>query len=167
MPLTSVIRAYDSSWPAEYRLEADRLVRLFHQNKVAIHHVGSTAVSGLAAKPEIDILVEVRTTRDYTEALAGLGYARGKDLSAGHQFYKKNQGGVRTHKIHVCEAGHPTAEAMKRFLEILTRDEAVRRGYEHLKLELEASNKHGISEYLAGKESFIRKALEQANAAPK
>ncbi|MEO0973032.1 MAG: GrpB family protein [Pseudomonadota bacterium] len=159
MRLTSTITEYDPTWTSAYQAEAGRIAPLIGENLVSLHHVGSTAIAGLAAKPEIDILVEVKKVLDYSRVLGGLGYRRGNDLSPGHQFYKKDVGGVRTHKVHVCVANHVTAEEMKRFLEILTRDSALRREYQQLKYALEASNTHGIAEYLAGKAPFVRRVL--------
>ena len=59
MALTSKITAYDPSWPQQYGDEVTRLTPIFAQTLFEVHHVGSTAVSGLAAKPEIDVLVVV------------------------------------------------------------------------------------------------------------
>ncbi len=162
MILTSTITEYDPAWTSSYQAEAKRIAPLIGNNLVSLRHVGSTAIAGLAAKPEIDVLVEVKKELDYSADLACLGYRRGKDLSPGHQFYKKDVNGVRTHKVHICLAGHPTAEEMKMFLEALTNDRDLRHEYQQLKYELEATNAHGIAEYLAGKEPFIRRVLDRA-----
>lgn len=159
MRLTSKITAYDPAWTSAYQAESALIVPLIGENLIAIQHVGSTAVVGLAAKPEIDILVEVSIGRDYSAALGKLGYRRGNDLSPGHQFYKKDRLGVRTHKVHLCLAGHYKAEEMKQFLALLANDVSLRREYQQLKYQLEASNVTGIAEYLAAKAPFIQKAL--------
>lgn len=159
MVLTSKIAEHDPTWRSCYQEEADRIGPLIGKNLVSLQHIGSTAIVGLAAKPEIDVLVEVRKELDYSMALADLGYRRGKDLSAGHQFYKKDVDGIRTHKVHICLVGHATAGEMKNFLEVLTNDCVLRREYQQLKYQLEATNTYGIAEYLAGKEPFIRRVL--------
>lgn len=54
-----------------------------------MHHVGSTAVKGLAAKPEIDSLVVVSEGSllgQWQEELLGLQYGRGGDLMEGPPF---------------------------------------------------------------------------------
>jgi len=48
---------YDSAWPARFDAEAAIFCRTLGQVAQAIHHIGSTAVPGLAAKPIIDILM--------------------------------------------------------------------------------------------------------------
>ena len=122
------------------------------------HHVGSTAVPGLFAKPEIDILVVVASYDESVgsdQAMAALGYVRGRDMSEGHRFYRKDVAGIRTHKVHVCIVGHPQIDRMLRFRDLLRSDEALRQRYQELKLQLESENEGGIKEYLAKKAPFI------------
>lgn len=133
-------------------------MRSFGNELGEIHHVGSTAVAGLAAKPEIDLLVEVSEHRSQAArdaSMQALGYVRGTDLSIGHHFYRRDVDGVRTHKVHVCVSGHWQIERMLRFRNLLRDDPVVRRQYQDLKLQLEADNREGIGEYLARKAPFI------------
>ena len=163
-PLTSTITTYQADWPSSYRREAARLVRVFGSALDAVQHIGSTAVPGLSAKPEIDILAIVNSLvhmDSWTESLAAFGYRRGGDLSEGHLFYKRDVEGVRTHKIHVCLAGHTKIDEMLSFRDYLRRYDDARMKYQVLKLELEKNNVHGIGEYLRGKEPFIRGVLER------
>ena len=100
MALTSTIIPYDTRWPGQYQKEASRIADVLGDALMVIHHVGSTAVPGHSAKPEIDILavVENLTQCDtWTEALAKMKYQRGGDHSDGHLFYKRDVDGVRTH----------------------------------------------------------------------
>ncbi|HBP5566608.1 GrpB family protein [Pseudomonas paraeruginosa] len=162
MALTSTITRYDASWPARFQAARAQIAQAFGSELVAIHHVGSTAVPGLAAKPEIDLLAVVSAHRDEArrdEALRGLGYVRGSDLSTGHHFHRRDIDGVRTHKIHVCAEGHAQIGRMLRFRDLLRQDPLLRRRYQALKLELEASNTGGIGEYLAGKAPFIDEVM--------
>lgn len=164
MALTSTITPYQIQWPDMYRAEAARLERVFGSALKSIHHIGSTAVPRLSAKPEIDILVIVTgfsQIDSWTDTLAAHQYRRGGDLSVGHLFYKRDVEGVRTHKIHVCLAGHPKINEMLSFRDYLRRHDDVRNEYQELKLELENNNVTGIGEYLQGKEPFIRAALKR------
>lgn len=162
MPLTSSISPYDVQWASRYQDEASRLSLVFGSAMKGIHHVGSTAVPGLSAKPEIDVLVvvyDISRAEEWSESLLALQYQRGGDLSAGHLFYKRDIEGVRTHKIHVCLSGHPKIYAMLNFRDYLRSHDEARNEYEALKLELERQNIEGIGEYLQGKEPFIRSVL--------
>jgi len=163
MALTSKISPYDPRWPLAFAAERERIAPGFVGELLDIHHVGSTAVAGLAAKPEIDVLLVVAQHRD--EALrqvfmATLGYVRGSDLSAGHHFYRRDVDGVRTHKVHVCLAGHGQIRRMLGFRDLLRSDPNLRQRYQELKLQLEASNRDGIGEYLARKAPFIDAVME-------
>lgn len=156
MPLTSKITDYDSRWPAMFEAEKTRLETVFAPGSADFRHVGSTAVPDLAAKPEIDVLVIVGREPDGTieQDMSMLGYVRGKNLSDGHQFYRRDVDGVRTHKVHVCVADHPQIQRMIRFRDLLRQHSALRRRYQELKLRLEAGG-GDIKEYLAGKAPFI------------
>jgi GrpB-like predicted nucleotidyltransferase (UPF0157 family) len=86
MALTSKIAPYDGRWRALYSAEKDQITSSFGVELDGIHHVGSTAVPGLAAKPEIDLLVEVSGHRNEAardDSMRALGYVRGRDLSEG------------------------------------------------------------------------------------
>ncbi|WP_320197397.1 GrpB family protein [Agrobacterium sp. rho-13.3] len=157
MALTSQIKPYDDRWPVMFEVEKALLQVVFAPHSVEIQHVGSTAVPGLAAKPEIDLLIvsdhqdEDRVDQD----MASLGYERGKDLSNGHMFYRRDVGGIRTHKVHVFRPGHWQIFRMLRFRDMLRQDDELRLQYQVLKLELESKNESGIKEYLSQKAPFI------------
>jgi GrpB-like predicted nucleotidyltransferase (UPF0157 family) len=115
-----------------FMAERERIASAFGADLIAIHHVGSTAVPGLVAKPEIDILVEISSHRNAPKADAFMrswGYVRGKDLSSEHHFYRKDVDGVRTHKVHVCPIGHWQIRKMLRFRDLLLQDAALRDKY--------------------------------------
>ncbi|MDH1629201.1 GrpB family protein [Pseudomonas mosselii] len=162
MALTSKITTYNPEWPQRYQSDKVLLASAFGDELLAIHHVGSTAVPQLAAKPEIDVLVEVSEHRNEAardEVLLSLGYVRGSDLSPGHHFYRRNVGEVRTHKIHICRCGHDSVIQMLTFRDLLRNDASLRQRYQDLKIELEATNTGGMAEYLEKKGPFILAAL--------
>ncbi|MEN5089391.1 GrpB family protein [Pseudomonas protegens] len=163
MALTSKISLYDDQWPAAFRAEKERIAKGFSCELMDVHHVGSTAVPGLAAKPEIDLLVVVAEHRDELARnafMVTLGYVRGSNLSQGHHFYRRDVDGVRTHKVHVCLSGHEQIERMLHFRDLLRQDGDLRQQYQNLKLELEARNREGIGEYLAQKAPFIDAVMD-------
>ena len=164
MSLTNTISNYDPAWPAEFSEEAARLTPVFISSLVTIHHVCSTSVPDLMAKPEIDLMVVVEDTGEadqWTATLVDLGYRRGGDLSPRHLFYKKDMNGVRTRKIHVCRSGHDAINRMLRFRNHLRQRPETRKNYQELKLELERENSSGIQEYLEGKARFIEDVLSR------
>ncbi|UVM14623.1 GrpB family protein [Pseudomonas sp. B21-023] len=167
MALTSKITTYDPAWPQQYEADKLLLALAFGDELVAMHHVGSTAVPQLAAKPEIDVLIEVSEHRNEAardQVLLTLGYVRGSDLSQGHHFYRRNVGEVRTHKIQICRCGHPSVIQMLTFRDLLRNDASLRQRYQDLKLELEATNTGGMAEYLKKKGPFIIAALLEVDS---
>ncbi len=158
MPLTSSIVPYDESWPLKFEEEVRRLKPVFVGHLLRLEHVGSTAVKGLAAKPEIDILVIVSDTtllEHWSLELETLDYVRGKDLQPGHHFFKRDVVGIRTHKLHICQDAHPQIRRMILIRDHLRENASDLAEYENLKLNLEQENKSGIKEYLDGKAPFL------------
>ena len=51
---------YRPEWPLLFAQEAEKIGKAFGAELLAVHHIGSTSVEGLAAKPIIDILAVVR-----------------------------------------------------------------------------------------------------------
>ncbi len=51
---------YHSAWPTIFANEAANIQKALGDNCIAIHHIGSTSIPGLAAKPKIDIIAEVK-----------------------------------------------------------------------------------------------------------
>lgn len=169
MSLTSTIVGYDSKWIDQYAREIPELEVIFGKALVEIHHVGSTAVPGLSAKPEIDILAivdDLSAVVSWTSDLSQIGYQRGRDLSSGHLFYKCDSGGVRTKKVHVCRQGHVQIAKMLTFRDCLRSHGEILLQYQELKLSLEKSNTKGISEYLEGKSQFIKNVLAHRSVKP-
>src|SRR5688572_10299162 len=77
MPSQYTFTDYSPDWPAEFDREAERLKSLLGDEIVRVHHIGSTSVPRLAAKPTIDVLPLVRTISrvdDLAPLLEGAGY---------------------------------------------------------------------------------------------
>ncbi len=74
-----VLVPYDPRWPVLFQEEAVRIRHLLDDLVTRIEHIGSTAVSGLAAKPIIDLLVGVRSLREAEQRavplLEAIGYS--------------------------------------------------------------------------------------------
>src|SRR5262245_40304344 len=117
---------YDPAWPELYRREEERIRRALGERALLIEHAGSTSVPGLAAKPVIDIVLEVADTTDepaYIPALEGAGYVlriREPDWFE-HRLLKEVDPSVN---LHVFSAGCSEIERMLRFRDHLRSDEA-------------------------------------------
>lgn len=77
-----VVVPHENHWGEKFQIEAERL-KFAMPETVKIHHIGSTSVPGLAAKPIIDMIMEVenidRVDR-WNERFIELGYiAKGEN----------------------------------------------------------------------------------------
>ena len=82
---------------------------------VALHHIGSTSIPGIFAKPIIDILLEVSDLEKLdkqSHALVALGYERlGEFGIVGRRYFRKNSAsGIRTHHVHAFQTGNAEIE---------------------------------------------------------
>ena len=99
-----VVCAYDESWPQEFAQEAQRLREVLGENCLEIHHIGSTAVPGLAAKPIIDFMLVVRELEEVdrrASALEELGYEYLGEFGIPGRRYLRKGGFRHTHHLHI------------------------------------------------------------------
>jgi len=106
---------YDPAWISEFETEGKRISRALGEMVARLHHVGSTAIRGIYAKPIIDFLMEVYDVAELdgkSSALVKLGYeAKGEFGIPGRRYFRKNDAsGVRTHQIHAFGVGSPEIE---------------------------------------------------------
>ena len=52
--------SYNPNWKEMYKEESEKIKNILDDIIIDIHHIGSTAIPGIKAKPVIDILVEVK-----------------------------------------------------------------------------------------------------------
>jgi GrpB-like predicted nucleotidyltransferase (UPF0157 family) len=152
---------YDAAWPGMFAHEHGRLAAALGEVAVRIDHIGSTAVPGLAAKPWIDIQVEVRRMRPpdaYRDPLLALGYLHHPD-DDDHEFFDR-----RPYHVHVCAAGGDWARRHLAFRDLLRRDLAARSAYQEEKLRLAAEHDDVLA-YTEAKTPVIRR-LQDASIPP-
>lgn len=155
------IQEYDSAWPLAFKSERDALVSAVLIDPGAIHHIGSTSVPGLAAKPIIDILLEVADINSLDSArnsFEGLGYeCMGEFGIPGRRFFRKGRPGRRTHHIHAFETGSIGARRHLAFRDYIQVNPDIAAEYEHLKRSVAAACEGDIQRYCDGKAEFMRK----------
>src|SRR5258708_2527045 len=87
---------YDPSWPAQFEQEKERLLAVAGEWLVAVEHVGSTAVPGLAAKPVIDMLPvveQIDLVQQCVGPIVGIGYEYlGEYGLPGRHYFRKPHG---------------------------------------------------------------------------
>ena len=157
---------HDPGWGEAFEAEAAALRSILGDEALAVHHIGSTSVPGLAAKPTIDVLVEVRRIGEmdgFDAAMAEGGYeAWGEYGIPGRRFFVKNRGPVRTHNIHAFEAGDPAVGCHLVFRDYLVQHPEKANAYGTLKKTLAEKFPTDIEAYMAGKDAFVKQTEKDA-----
>lgn len=151
---------YDSEWPVMFRAEAARLAVVFGDELLSIHHMGSTALPGVWAKPVIDILPIVRDIEridSYNERMMALGYVpKGEYGIPGRRFFNLEIGPRRIFNVHVYGQGNPEIDRHLGFIEYLKEHPEDAAAYAELKRGLAEQYDDDIDQYVTGKTDFVR-----------
>jgi GrpB-like predicted nucleotidyltransferase (UPF0157 family) len=162
VPAPVVIVDYDPRWPAAFAALRDRLAAALGPLAVAIEHVGSTAVPGLAAKPIVDLDVVIATPGDLAavvERLASLGYDHQGDLGVpGRDAFASPPGGP-PHHLYVCPAGSPALARHLALRDRLRAEPEAAAAYADLKRTLAARFGGDRVGYTEAKTAFIDAVL--------
>jgi GrpB-like predicted nucleotidyltransferase (UPF0157 family) len=168
----SAVLPYDPEWPR--RFEAERAVleaALAPWLDGGIHHVGSTAVPGLAAKPVIDMVAGVRDLEEARAAfrpLAELGYRYREHRPEAHAFSKPAgaEWWQATHGLHLTEPGSDIWRERLAFRDALRADPELAAEYEEWKRR-HACGAGAPGAYSADKRPFVARVLAAAGVALK
>lgn len=158
---------YDENWPHFFEKEAALIREALEGNCLAIHHIGSTAVPGLAAKPKIDMIAVVQDpflARDQLEEI-GIQYRGEYNIPLHFGLSKRGDSDLN---LHVYKDSHPEIELNLCFRDYLRNHPKKRDDYASLKEELiqDESSFHkensSFTNYTLRKGDFIREVLREA-----
>jgi GrpB-like predicted nucleotidyltransferase (UPF0157 family) len=164
-PITLV--EYDPAWPAHFAREERRIRSALGARALRIEHVGSTAVSGLVAKPIIDILLEVAASADepsYVPALESAGYILRIREPDWHEHRMFNGPEIEVN-LHVYTMGSAEIERCLLFRDRLRANTADRDLYAHTKRELAARQWTYVQNYADAKSAVVEAIIARARAA--
>jgi GrpB-like predicted nucleotidyltransferase (UPF0157 family) len=156
---------YDPHWPALFETLRAEVAGALGDLAVAIEHVGSTAVPGLAAKPIIDIDVLLRSGSDISvcmERLGGIGYEHRGDLGIPEREAFAAPPGRPAHHLYVCP---PESREFRRHVALrdyLRTHPSDASSYGELKRSLAIRYRDERSAYADGKREFIEFLLRIA-----
>lgn len=99
----TVVQDYDPAWARMGETACAEVLAALPQVVVAVEHIGSTAVPGLAAKPVIDLMAagDLVAVMEHEATLERLGYQRHETGMPNRLFYRREQGGRRSHNLHI------------------------------------------------------------------
>lgn len=156
---------YDPAWARSFAAERDRLAALIAGAE--IHHIGSTAVPGLAAKPIVDIMVLVD---DLDAPIAALvergGYQFPEAFNAtleDRRWLCRPSAAVRTHHLHLVSDPDVLASHL-RFRDRLRERPHLRREYAELKRSLAERFRDDREGYSEAKSSFVARVAEASHS---
>jgi GrpB-like predicted nucleotidyltransferase (UPF0157 family) len=161
---TIVVVDYDPAWAERFRQEETKIRAALGEAALAIEHIGSTSVPGLAAKPIVDILLVVEDSGDeasYVPALESAGYVlrvREPDFHE-HRMFRTPEKDVH---LHVFSAGSPEIERYLLLREQLRENEEDRKLYARTKRELASRNWPSMQHYAEAKTGVIEGILARA-----
>jgi len=156
-----LLQTHDDSWEITYADEQQLLGSTLAQYSIRIHHVGSTAVPDLLAKPIIDIAIEATVfppVGSILQQLSSIGYEyRGEAGIEGRHWFTK--GIPRKFNLHYCALNSPIVKSQLAFRDSLIHSEPLRREYEQVKIENSVGKDIDDADYAIAKSPLIKKAI--------
>jgi GrpB-like predicted nucleotidyltransferase (UPF0157 family) len=158
---------HNPQWRDAFEAEAKQVAAALGENVVATHHIGSTAIPDIYAKPVVDLLVEVRDITEVdgrSSAMESLGYeVMGEYGIPGRRYFRKDsREGIRTHNIHAFEAGSAEVERHLAFRDYMIAHPGDAQRYSELKRKLAEEHPRSMDGYMDGKDGFIKEMDRRA-----
>jgi GrpB-like predicted nucleotidyltransferase (UPF0157 family) len=161
-----VVVPYDENWKTEFERIKQELMLAVDGCVMAIEHVGSTSVEGLAAKPIIDIDIVIKDY-NYFEAvkngLAGIGYTHEGDagIKDRQAFKYVDKPHLMKHHLYVCPA---YSEELKRhiaFRDYLRQNPLDRDWYGSVKMLAAKHYSEDIDSYIIAKGPCVAEIISR------
>ena len=164
---------YEPAWPQMFEAEKRHLLNCLPNELLGrIEHFGSTAIPNLAAKPIVDMLVEVTSLEETKERIVPVLEAQGYDYfwrpTHGDDvppfyawFIKRDSTGVRTHHIHMVESDFEHWDRLL-FRDYLRGRPDIAKEYEALKLSLARDHANDREAYTEAKTEFVVRVTQTA-----
>ena len=154
-----VVVDHDPQWANEFEKESEKLQQILGDILNNIHHIGSTAVPGLMAKPIIDILLDVKDLGQLdakSESFEELEYeVMGEYGIPGRRYFRKG-GNNRTHHIHAFQKGDPNLIRHLAFRDYMIEHKNIAKEYGELKFNIAQRCKDNIVNYSDEKDAFVK-----------
>ena len=147
---------YNPDWPLAFEVEAARIKQALGDNCIEVHHIGSTSVPGLAAKPIIDMIPVVRDIYAVDKlAMEALGYEAKGEFGIPFRSYFTKGKDIRSHNIHIFEQGDSEIERHLKFRDWMHNNPVDKEAYATLKNGLAEKFPNDIEAYCIGKDEFV------------
>lgn len=153
------LESYNQEWPILYADEAKKLATILKLDISKLHHIGSTAIPDMCAKPVIDILAIVDNINNVDALNAEfekLGYVcMGEYGIKGRRFYWKSHN-KRTHHVHIFQKDNAEIARHLAFKDFLIESPDHAHAYSVIRQHLAHVFPTDIESYTHAKQSFIQ-----------
>jgi GrpB-like predicted nucleotidyltransferase (UPF0157 family) len=170
-PQPILICDYDPGWPAEFRTIGSGIRQALGPFARRIDHIGSTSVSGLAAKPIIDIQISVESLEPmtpYLDAMGSIGFVwRQDNPELTKRYFRESTDSTtgpnrRTH-VHVRVLGSWHEQYALLFRDYIRQSEPDQAAYEAVKRELALTYRNQRQAYTEAKSQIFWQIIERAD----
>jgi GrpB-like predicted nucleotidyltransferase (UPF0157 family) len=162
-----VVVEYDPSWPNSFVEIKHRLGKLLSPFVVEIAHVGSTSISGLCAKPKVDVDIVLGSDEAIalgTERLRQAGYTfHGNKYDDGMWAFTMGRGSFGE-RIYLCCPGNETHRTRIVFRDYLRSNPSEASAYGALKRRLAAEANGNWDYYTGSKGPFVNYIISRAHS---
>jgi GrpB-like predicted nucleotidyltransferase (UPF0157 family) len=170
-PIPVVLVPHNPAWAGQARQEGERLKAAIGDMIIAVHHVGSTAIPGICAKPVLDLMPAVHSLAELDakrQAIEGLGYVWWGEYGLPGRRYctlDDRQTGNRLLQLHCFEQGSPEITRHLAFRDHLRSHPELAREYENEKSRCRNLHPDDSHAYSDCKAAWIRRVEEMALSA--
>lgn len=163
----SFLQPSDPFWPTRARTEIEVLSQNL-DGLIAVHHIGSTSVPGLPAKPILDLMPVFQDTTALASSKSGfekLGFEWMDEYGLPGRAYARKSNpetGQRIVHAHGYVVGHPDIARHLAFRDALRASAPLKAAYTSVKAACAARHPEGGAAYSACKGGWINKAENRA-----
>jgi len=161
---------YNPDWKMFFEEEKALITEVLGENiALSIEHIGSTSIVGLAAKPTIDMMIEVSKLSDelklyITRKLVTIGYGNMYNAEKDNKMtfgkgYDEACDCKQTYHVHIREKGDAPQDEIC-FRDYLRQNADACDAYAKLKYALAEKHRFNREEYTQAKTGFIRNCLK-------
>ncbi len=160
-----IVLPFDSNWKSEFDKIKSELVQVLGDTAIAVEHVGSTAVEGLAAKPiiDIDVVVEGDDVQKAIDKLATIGYIHEGNLGieGREAFTYEGKEHLMTHHLYVCPKDSIELKRHLAFRDYLRSHREASVAYSNVKMEAAKLFPEDIEKYIDHKSPVIEEIYRE------
>jgi GrpB-like predicted nucleotidyltransferase (UPF0157 family) len=154
-------------WPRQFHAEAVLLKLVFGDLLAEIHHIGSTSIPNIHAKPIIDIMTlvyDIEAVDSYNGVMEALGYqAWGEYGIPGRRYFSRARN-RRTHQVHVFQVGGANVARHLAFRDYLRAHPDTAARYSNHKRLVAIQYPYDIFGYMEGKDALVKQLEAEALA---